>query len=116
MLKIHQYEQLARNHKRHLSDGLGDHYYLEQINYMMEECARYKEGMAPQHHRTESDPHFSKPHQKNDQFNGSKFHYSANVFRLIKDLLQVDDRKRITADEVLVKYHDWFKVNDAVIF
>ena len=52
----------------------------------------------------------------NDPFNGVRYHYSAMACELIQDLLQVDDRKRISAQQVLDKYHDWFKSHDAIIF
>lgn len=51
-----------------------------------------------------------------DPFNGKKYHYSLQACQLIKDLLQVNDKKRITAAQVLDKYRDWFALHDAIIF
>lgn len=98
-------------HKRCTSDGLGDRYYLEQINNMVNGAE------AAHHQRRESATQlYNKYRPANDPFNGVKYHYSADVSQLIHDLLQIDDRKRISASEVLEKYHDWFVSHDAVIF
>lgn len=104
-MKLKHYEQAMQGHKRCTSDGLGDHYYLEKINHMYNTGRNIDNGTQSRRDSTANDP-----------FNGVKYHYSAAVSQLIRDLLQVDDRKRISARQVLEKYHDWFISHDAVIF
>ena len=58
----------------------------------------------------------SKEREQNQLIAGDKrssgtelqYHYSMQVCQLIKDLLQVNDKRRITAAQVLEKYHGWF--------
>jgi hypothetical protein len=74
--------KMKQMHKRCTSDGLGDRYYLEQINNLVNGAE------AAHHSRRESATQlYNKYKPANDPFNGVKYNYSTDVCQLIHDLL-----------------------------